>query len=187
MSRKETDVQEKKPCECCIPDSPHMKAVGLLHRVMRRHHALVERKTCDVGIHHSQHRMLMTLAQQQEDTPSQKELAKQLGISAAAVTATLKKLEKEEYITRSMTDEDNRRNEIRITEKGIAKLLEGRAIFESSDRTMFEGFTPEEMAAFIACMERINRNLDAAGVPADPPPPELSHKPPPPPRNRKEV
>ena len=180
-------MEEKKPCECRIPDSPHMKAVGLLHRVMRRHHALVERRTCDLGLHHSQHRMLMTLARRQEDTPSQKELAERLGISAAAVTATLKKLEKEGYITRSMTDEDNRKNEIRITDMGIAKLMEGRAIFESSDRTMFEGFSPEEMAMLISFMERIDRNLDAAGVPADPPPPEHSHKPPHSPRERKEV
>ena len=99
-------MQEKKTCECRIPDSPHMRAVSLLIRNMRRHHALVERKTCDLGIHHSQHRMLMTLARRQEHTPSQKELAERLGISAAAVTATLKKLEKEEYITRSMTDEE---------------------------------------------------------------------------------
>ena len=126
----------------------------------------------------------MTLARRQEDTPSQRELAERLGISAAAVTATLKKLEKEGYITRSATDEDNRKNEIRITDKGISKLLDGRTIFESSDRTMFEGFTPEEMATFIAYMERIDRNLDAAGVPTDPPPPEHSHKPP---RERKEV
>ena len=180
-------MQEKKTCECRIPDSPHMRAVGLLHRVMRRHHALVERRTCDLGIHHSQHRMLMTLARCQQDTPSQKELAERLGISPAAVTTTLKKLEKEGYITRSMTDEDNRRNEIRITEKGIAKLLEGRAIFETSDRTMFDGFAPEEIATFISYMERMNRNLDAAGVPADPPPPEHSHKPPHPSRPRKEV
>ena len=180
-------MEEKKTCSCRIPDSPHMRAVGLLHRVMRRHHALVERRTCDLGIHHSQHRMLMTLARCQQDTPSQKELAERLGISPAAVTTTLKKLEKEGYITRSMTDEDNRRNEIRITEKGIAKLLEGRAIFETSDRTMFDGFTPEEIATFISYMERMNRNLDAAGVPADPPPPEHSHKPPHPSRPRKEV
>ena len=180
-------MEDKKTCECRIPDSPYMKAVGLLHRVMRRHHALVERRTCDLGIHHSQHRMLMTLARCQQDTPSQKELAERLGISPAAVTTTLKKLEKEGYITRSMTDEDNRRNEIRITEKGIAKLLEGRAIFETSDRTMFDGFTPEEIATFISYMERMNRNLDAAGVPADPPPPEHSHKPPHPSRPRKEV
>lgn len=180
-------MEEKKPWGCRIPDSPHMRAVGLLHRVMRRHHALVERRTCDLGIHHSQHRMLMTLARRQEDTPSQKELAERLGISAAAVTATLKKLEKEGYITRSATDEDNRKNEIRITDKGISKLLEGRAIFESADRTMFEGFTSEEMAAFIAYMERMNRNLDAAGVPADPPPPEHDRKHSHTPRTRKEV
>jgi hypothetical protein len=65
--------------------------------------------------------------------------------------------------------------------------MEGRAIFESSDRTMFEGFSPEEMTMLISFMERIDRNLDAAGVPTDPPPPEHSHKPPHPPRERKEV
>ena len=177
-------MNQKRKCGCSLTDSPYMRAIGLLIRVMRRHHACVERRIGDLGIHHSQHRMLMTLARQQEHTPSQKELAERLGISAAAVTATLKKLEREGYITRSMTDEDNRRNEIRITDKGIAKLLEGRAIFESSDRTMFEGFTAEEMATFISYMERLNGNLDAAGVPADPPPPEHSHKPP---RTRKEV
>jgi DNA-binding MarR family transcriptional regulator len=128
--------------------------------------------------------MLIALAKRQENIPSQKELAEILGISAAAVTATLKKLEKEGYITRSMTDEDNRKNEIRITDKGISKLMEGRAIFESSDRTMFEGFSPEEMATLISFMERMGHNLDDAGVPADPPPLEHDRKPT---RTRKEV
>ena len=94
-----------------IPDSPCMRAVGLLIRVMRRHHACVERRIGDLSIHHGQHRMLMKLACRQGDIPSQKELAEIMGISPAAVTATLKKLEREEYIARSMTDEDNRRNE----------------------------------------------------------------------------
>ena len=97
-----------------IPDSPCMRAVGLLIRVMRRHHACVERRIGDLSIHHGQHRMLMKLACRQGDIPSQKELAEIMGISPAAVTATLKKLEREEYISRSMTDEDNRKNEIRI-------------------------------------------------------------------------
>ena len=100
-----------------------MRAVGLLIRVMRRHHACVERRIGDLGIHHGQHRMLMQLAKRQEDIPSQKELAEIMGISPAAVTATLKKLEREEYISRSMTDEDNRKNEIRITEKGLSNSL----------------------------------------------------------------
>ena len=97
------------------------------------------------------------------------------------MTATLKKLEREEYISRSMTDEDNRKNEIRITEKGLSKVVESRAVFESTDTEMFAGFTPEEIATFISFMERLDRNLDAAGAPADPGNPQKS------PRDRKEV
>ena len=164
-----------------IPDSPYMRAVGLLIRVMRRHHACVERRIGDLGIHHGQHRMLMKLACRQEDIPSQKELAEIMGISPAAVTTTLKKLEREEYISRSMTDEDNRKNEIRITEKGLSKVVESRAVFESTDTEMFAGFTPEEIATFISFMERLDRNLDAAGAPADPSAIPNS------PRDRKEV
>ena len=152
-----------------LPDSPCMRAVGLSIRVMRRHHACVERRIGDLGIHHGQHRMLMQLARRQEDIPSQRELAEIMGISPAAVTATLKKLEKEGYISRTMTDEDNRRNEIRITEKGLSKVTESRAVFEATDTEMFAGFTPAEIAAFTAYLERLDRNLDAAGAPADPP------------------
>ena len=167
-------MEQKRNSEYRIPDSPAMKAVGLCIRVMRRHHACVERRIGDLGIHHGQHRMLMQLAKRQEDIPSQKELAEIMGISPAAVTATLKKLEREGYITRSMTDEDNRKNEIRITEKGLSKVMESRAVFEATDTDMFDGFTPEEIATFVSFMERLDRNLDAAGAPVDPIPPKQS-------------
>ena len=160
-------MEQKNPCTCHIADSPHLKVIGLFIRIMRRHHACVERRLGDLGVHHSQHRMLVQLVKRQEDTPSQKELAEIMGISPAAVTTTLKRLEKEELITRSATDEDNRRNEIRITEKGLAKVMEGREIFETVDRAMFEGFSEAEMATLLDFMARIDRNLDAAGAPAD--------------------
>jgi DNA-binding MarR family transcriptional regulator len=92
-----------------------------------------------------------------------------MGISPAAVTTSLKKLEKEEYVTRAATDEDNRRNEIHITEKGIAKINENHGIFEALDRSMFEGFSEEELATLISLMNRIDKNLDAVGAPANPP------------------
>ena len=161
-------MQRKSPPHCPPPDSPHMKAIWLFMRVMRRHHACVERRIGDLGIHHSQHRMLMQLARPNQSPPSQKELAEIMGVSPAAVTTTLKRLEKEEYITRSATDEDNRRNEIHITEKGLSKITECHEIFESTDRAMFAGFTEEEMATLISFMERMDRNLDAAGAPSDP-------------------
>lgn len=164
-------MPEKQFPACPIPDSPPSKAVRLFIRVMRRHHACVERRIGDLGIHHSQHRMLMQLMKTHESSPSQKELAEAMGISPAAVTTSLKKLEKEGFVSRSMTDEDNRRNEIRITETGLAKINETHAAFEATDMAMFEGFTPQEMATFISFMERLDRNLDAVGAPVDPPPP----------------
>ena len=163
-------MEQKKDCGCPRSDPPHMRAIGIFIRVMRRHHAHMERRFGDLGIHHCQYRMLAQLSKQQEDTPSQKELAEIMGVSPAAVTTTLKKLEKEEYITRSATDEDNRRNESRITEKGLAKISECHEIFVATDRAMFEGFSAEEMATLISFMERIDRNLDAAGAPSDPRP-----------------
>ena len=162
-------MHKRSECAVFVASSSYPDAVRLMIRIMRRHHACVERRIGDMGIHHSQHRMLMHLARKEADIPSQKELAKDLGISAAAVATTLKRLEKEGYIARTITDSDNRRNEIHITEEGLSKVTEGREILESTDRSMFEGFTPEELSAFTAYLRRINQNLDAAGVPADPP------------------
>ena len=177
-------MEEKHPSGCPVPDSPYMNAARMLIRLMRRHHACVERQIGDMGIHHSQHRTLMQLARRQEDIPSQRELAEIMGVSPAAVTTILKKMEKEGYVSRTVTDEDNRRNEIRITEAGLAKITESRAVFEATDRAMFAGFTPEEMAAFTAFVERLNRNLDALDAPADPPPPPPARKPTPPPERK---
>lgn len=158
-------MEEKKTCTCHLPDSPQIRAVWRFIRAMRRHHAHVERRLGAIGLHHGQHRMLLHLARRQGEIPAQKELADALGISPAAVTTTLQRLEKEGYISRTITDEDNRCNEIRITEKGVAKIEEGREILESVDRSMFEGFTEEEMATLLSFMERIDHNLDAVGAP----------------------
>lgn len=164
-------MEQEKKRGSHLPDSPHMNAVRVLIRVMRRHHACVERRIGALNIHHGQHRMLMQLARHEGDVPSQKELAETMGISPAAVTVTLKKLEREGYISRSMTDEDNRRNEIRITEKGISKVTESRAMFEATDKELFADFSPEELETFVSFLERMNRNLDAVGAPVEPPAP----------------
>ena len=164
-------MEKKHPEEFPFSDSPHLTAVRKLIRVMRRHHAYVERQIGDLGIHHGQHRMLMQLAKPQKSPPSQKELAETMGISPAAVTASLKRLEREGYVSRSMTDEDNRRNEIRITEEGLERVNRSRAVFEAADKALFAGFTPEEITLFTSFLERLDGNLDEAGAPVDPPPP----------------
>ena len=148
-------MTDKKREDFPFSDSPYMTAMRKLTRVMRRHHACVDRQIGDLGIHHGQHRMLIQLTNPTISHPSQKELAEILGISPAAVATSLKRLEREGYVSRSMTDEDNRKNEIRITEKGLSKVADSRIVFETTDRAMFEGFTPEEVATFISFMERL--------------------------------
>lgn len=161
-------MQETMPSGFSLPDTPHQRAVGRLIRVMRRHHACAERRIGDLGIHHGQLRMLRHLARRGEESFSQRDLAESMGISPAAVTATLGRLEKEGYVQRSATDGDNRKNEIRITDEGRAKLRESHAVFESVDRDMFAGFSEEEMTVLSELLVRIDQNLDAAGAPSEP-------------------
>ncbi len=160
-------MEQKHPPEPTSSGSLQMENIRVFLRVMRRHHACVERRIGDLGIHHSQHRMLMHLAKCTH-IPSQKELAEAMGISPAAVATSLKRLEKEGYITRTVQGEDNRRNEIRITDCGRTKVAESREIFGAVDRAVFEGFSEEEMACLQDMLLRMDCNLDAAGAPADP-------------------
>ena len=147
----------KKKCQHCCA-TPEGAAIHLFVRVSHMHHAAIEGRVMKLGFHHSQHRMLMHLARY-EHIPSQKELAEAMGITPAAVTTTLKRLEKEGYIMRTTTDTDNRRNEIRITEAGLSAINESRTLFETVDRRMFSGISEEELKAFTAVLERMKDNL----------------------------
>ncbi len=146
----------KKKCQHCF--TPERMAIHLFMRVSHMHHAAIEGRIMKLGFHHSQHRMLMHLARY-EHIPSQKELAEAMGITPAAVTTTLKRLEKEGYITRTVTDEDNRRNVIRITDAGRTAINESQALFDAVDHQMFKGISEDELKAFTATLQRMRDNL----------------------------
>lgn len=181
----DANVTDKKREDFPFSDSPYMTAMRKLTRVMRRHHACVDRQIGDLGIYHGQHRMLIQLTNPTISHPSQKELSEILGISPAAVATSLKRLEREGYVSRSTTDEDNRKNEIRITEQGLERVNKSRAVFEATDRALFAGFSPEEIRLFTSFLERLDDNLDAAGAPVDPPSPPPPDSLPPHPIERK--
>lgn len=131
--------------------------------VSHLHHSAIEGRVSKLGFHHSQHRMLMHLAKH-EHIPSQKELADELGISPAAVTTTLKRLEKDGYITRTATEGDNRCNEIRITEAGRSVIQESCEIFYAVDKAMFEGFDDHELSTLTSLLSRMKENLKADSI-----------------------
>ena len=126
--------------------------------VSRLHHCALDRNASASGLHRSQFFMLNHLSRC-ENTPSQKDLAEVFEISPAAVAVTLKKLEKQGYITRESACGDSRRNEIRLTQAGRALLDSNRRLAHGVDELMFQGFTDEELHQLSHCLTKMYENL----------------------------
>ena len=147
------DLRNESPRQDAI-----RRAIRQYIRVSRLHHSVVEGRVSHLGIHHSQHRMLMHLSRY-EHVPAQRELAEAMGITPAAATTTLKRLEKAGYIARAAGDEDNRRREIRITEAGRLKVEASCDMFDAIDRATFEGMTDAEIETLTSLLGRMQDNL----------------------------
>lgn len=142
--------------ECMIGERLVCAAETMM-RVNRMHRAMIDSRVKEIGIHRTQHRILMRLARCGA-LPSQRELAEHLDITPAAVTGALKKIEQDGYIERTL-GHDTRYNEIRITEKGMALVEETRRMFAEADASMFDGFTDEEIEVYIESLEKIYGNM----------------------------
>ena len=132
----------------------------LFMKCNRLHHALVETKVSALGLHRSQHSMLLTI--NFNGNISQKELAKRMEISPAAVTVTLKKLEAQGFIERAQSEDDSRVNNITVTEKGRDIICQTGAIFDEVDEKTFAGFSEEELEEFLSYLRRVSSNLKTA-------------------------
>ncbi len=132
-------------------------AINHLIKINRAHKRIIDSQICEIGIHRTQHRILMYLGRN-GNLPSQKKLAEYFEVSPAAITGSLQKLETDEYIERRL-GADNRFNEITITEKGREIVETTRARFSEVDDSLFAGFSGDEIAEFSAYLERILENM----------------------------
>lgn len=134
------------------------RAVGMLVCDARLHHRIVERRLSGLGVHNSQHWMLMYLARTGK-IPSQKEIAENMNMSPASVAATVKKLAQGGYIEKTGCDSDNRRNQISITPKGMQVVQQSRSYFEEIEQAMFNGLSEEQMQALCDTLGVMMGNL----------------------------
>lgn len=134
------------------------ETVGMMMRVMRQHRKQCENVAQELGIHHSQHRLLMTLARC-DAPPSQKELAARLHISPAAMAVTLNKLEAGGYIKRVCTKIDKRQNDIVITEAGSLVISKTRTAFSAIDSKMFKDISPSDRELIFELCNKMYDNL----------------------------
>ena len=96
---------------------------------------------------------------QAQDGLSQTELSKQLEVSPAAVAVTVKKLEAGGYVKKSMGKDDNRYNNVKITDKGREIVKKTKALFGEIDEKTFECLSDDEMKNFTLCLEKINERI----------------------------
>lgn len=138
------------------------QAVRLLMLTDRLHRAAIEAQIEKLGIHRSQHFVLMSLSHREGEL-TQTEIANMLDISPAAVTVTLQKLEKSGLIERKTSGEDARTKIIRLTEEGKKTVKKTHELFLEVDDAMCGGMTGEELDALCAYLSRMSDNLKAEG------------------------
>ena len=135
------------------------ETVDVLIHVMRLHHRIVERRIDGLGVHHSQHRMLMKVAKLGHSA-SQKDIAEAMDVSPACVARTLKHLSAEGLIEKR-EGADGRCNEISILPKGERLVEDSLALFRQIGAEMFQGISGAELESLTEVLRRIRGNLTA--------------------------
>lgn len=109
----------------------------------------------------AQHFLLFVIERgsEQEVPLSQGDIAKELKLSPATVTASLRFLEKYNLIQRQPDEHDLRKNRVTITNEGREMAEKCRFAMKDLTDTMFEGFTEEEKITLAGYFERISGNL----------------------------
>lgn len=130
----------------------------MMMEIDRLHRSVMDATVQSFGMYRGQHIMLMHLAKEGK-SPSQKDLAKHFGITPAAMTGVLKRLERDGYILRTL-GADNRYNEISITEKGMDIVRKTRAIFRKTEDSFFDGFSTGELDTYLDAMRKIRENME---------------------------
>ena len=135
-------------------------AIRSLIHTEHLHRCVFDHARGRVGLHsRNQHWALLYIEQKGGLLSSQRELAEFLEISPAAVAVMLKGLQRSGHIERTVSGEDGRSREVRLTELGRDALLRTRQIFHEIDEGMLFGIDEKELLILIACQKRMQENL----------------------------
>ncbi len=132
-------------------------AVDQMIRVMRMHHRIVDKRIDGLGIHHSQHRMLMRLSRMGR-TDSQKDIAEALDVSPACVARTVKALANAGLIEKT-EGMDNRCREINLLPEGRRVIDASIQTFQTTAAEMFKDIPDDDIDRLISILNQIHDNL----------------------------
>jgi DNA-binding MarR family transcriptional regulator len=135
-------------------DEPH-----LLREIVRTHQVLVARFAREAGMPASRFLLMRLLAITEKDVGVM-DLARRLGINAAAVTRQVKEMQDEGLIRRRADPQDGRRNYVSLSPKGrklFAAIHDRNHEFE---RSLSSVISAEEMAAAAAVLTKLRTFIE---------------------------
>lgn len=138
-----------------IGNEPH-----LLREIIRTHQVLTNGFSREVGMPASRFALMRLIANAFPDTVGIMELARWLGINAAAVTRQVQEMESEGLLLRHPDALDGRRSHIKLSAKGqrVFKSIHDRS--HELERSLVSVIGPDEVTAAADVLSRLRRFLE---------------------------
>jgi len=138
-------------------DEPH-----LLREIVRTHQVLMHGFSKEVGMPTSRF-ALMRLLSVTDDRVGVMELARHLGINAAAVTRQVKAMESEGLVQRHTDPRDRRRSHLKLSPKGLEVFEEIHDRSHELERSLASVITADEMAIATTVLSKLRIFIEGLG------------------------
>ena len=140
---------------CETNDIPVMGIMGIvLHKMLNTAKGMYQ----EFDLNRSQAAILFTLHRRK--SISQKELARELNMTAPSITSAIQKMEREKYITRETDKSDQRVMRLTLAERGKACIQSVKNVGERMDEIIQGGMSLEEQLLFRRLMLQVKDNLE---------------------------
>lgn len=101
----------------------------------------------------------------EEDHITQKQLSDRCRLDVASISRALDKLEEAGYLTREKHPDCRRSFQVVLTPRGREKAAAVHEKFHSLDERIWQGIEASELEAFLACAQKILRNMELTDNP----------------------
>lgn len=137
-----------------------------LRRILRATEIYSRDLAREAGLTAVQLRVLQIVAQKGHATPT--ELATQMGVTQATISALIKKLESKRFLSRHRSKTDGRQMDLEITHEGLERIKVAPDALQQRYVQQFEALEEWEQAMIVAVLERVSHMLDAGTIDASP-------------------
>jgi DNA-binding MarR family transcriptional regulator len=131
----------------------------LLREIVRTHQVLMAGFSRKVGMPASRFALMRLVALAEPDIGIM-DLARELGINAAAVTRQINEMEASDFIQRHTDPNDGRRTQVRLTPKGLLRFKEIHARSHELERALSTALVAEDIATTVKVLTTLRNFIE---------------------------